>query len=96
MRQTYLTLDGSRLIVAVGSSAQRCTKCTLATTCDSTSLGKVLLALLLSDLDLLLLTAAAELVWLERVLRLECRPAVLGDVTVRHGVLYLTGGASVQ
>lgn len=83
---TYLTLDGAGLIVAVGRGTQRCSELALAA-CDSSSLGKVLLALLLPDLDLLFLTTAAELVGLECVLGLERGPAVLRNVSVRHGGL---------
>lgn len=87
-QNTYLTLDGSGLIVAVGSGAQRSAELALTASGNTTSLCKVLLSLLLSDLDLLFLTAAAELVWLEGVLGLERGPAVLGDISVRHDDLY--------
>ena len=83
---TYLTFDGSGLIITVGSGPQGCTKLALSA-CDAPSFGKVLLTLLLSDLDLLLLTTTTELIRLESVLGLECRPAVLGNVPVRHDEL---------
>jgi len=78
----YLALDSCRLIITVGSGAQRGTK-SLATG-NSSSLCEVLLTLLLSDLDLLFLTTATELIGLQQVLCLEGGAAVLGDVAVRH------------
>ena len=83
MRDGYLALDSCRLIITVGSGAQRGTKGLAAG--DSSSLCKVLLALLLSDLNLLFLTAAAKLIGLEQVLCLEGGAAMLGNIAVRHG-----------
>ena len=79
----YLALVACRLIIAVGGGAQRGTKSLAAG--DSSSLCKVLLTLLLPDLDLLFFAAAAELVGLEQVLCLEGGAAMLGNVAVRHG-----------
>lgn len=81
---TYLALDVSALIIAVWSSAQRSTRAATFAGCDATALGEVLLPLLLADLDLLLLAAAAQLVGLEGVLRLERRATVLGNVAIGH------------
>jgi hypothetical protein len=79
----YLALDSCRLIVAVGGGAQRGTQGLVAAG-DASSLCKVLLALLLSDLDLLFLAAAAKLIGLQQVLCLEGGAAMLGNVAVRH------------
>lgn len=78
----HLAFDGCRLIVAVGGGTERSTKSLAAG--NASSLCKVLLALLLSDLDLLFLTAAAELIGLQQVLCLESCAAMLWDVAVRH------------
>ena len=59
---TYCALGVGALIVAVWRSAERRTRATLATVTNASPLGEVLLTLLLADLDLLLLTTAAELV----------------------------------
>lgn len=80
---TNLILVRGTLIVAVWGSAQRSTQ-PLGASVDSPSLCKVLLALLLADLDLLLFTATAKLVGLECALRLEVVAAVLGYVAFRH------------
>jgi hypothetical protein len=80
----YLALDSCRLIVAVGGGTQRGTQSLIAAG-DASSLCKVLLALLLSDLDLLFFAAAAKLIGLQQVLCLEGGAAMLGDVAVRHG-----------
>ena len=77
-----LALDVAALIVAVGGSAQR--RAWLVAAGDATTLCEVLLALRPADLDLLLLAAAAELVRLERALRLERGAAMFGDVLVSH------------
>ena len=82
---TYRTLGVGSLIVTVRRSTERSTRSALATVANASPLGEVLLALLLADLDLLLLAAAAELIGLESVLCLESGAAVLGDITVRHG-----------
>lgn len=83
MGHGYLALNSCRLIITVGSGAQRGTKSLAAG--NSSSLCEVLLTLLLSDLDLLFLAAAAKLVGLEQVLCLESGAAMLGNVAVRHG-----------
>jgi hypothetical protein len=80
---TYLALDISPFIVAVGSGTQRSAGSVSAS--NATALCEVLLALGLSDLDLLFLAAAAELVRLESALRLEGRATVLGDIAFGHG-----------
>jgi len=81
---TYLGLCGSRLVITIGSGAERGTGSVL-TGSNASPLGQVLLALRLADLDLLLLAAAAELFRLEGILRLELRPAMLRNVSLRHG-----------
>jgi len=80
---TDLALNVAALIVAVRRSAQRSTG--LVPSGDTTTLCEVLLTLRPADLDLLFLAAAAELVRLERALRLEGCAAMLGDVLVGHG-----------
>lgn len=80
--QTYLTLDVGALIVAVGGCTERGAR--LVPASDTATLRKVLLTLRLTDLNLLLFTAAAELVRLESALGLERRATVLGDVLVGH------------
>lgn len=84
--KTYRALSVGALIIAVRRSTERGTGAALATVANASPLGQVLLTLLLADLDLLLLATAAELIGLERVLRLESGAAVLGDITVRHDV----------
>lgn len=81
---TYLGLCGGGLIVTVGGGTKGSTRSVL-TGADASSLGQVLLTLGLADLDLLLLAAAAELLRLEGVLRLELSAAMLGDVALSHG-----------
>lgn len=80
---TYLRLGRSCVIVAVGRGTERRTRAVL-TCADTTSLCQVLLALCFPDLDLLFLAATTELFGLERVLRLELRAPVLGDVSLSH------------
>lgn len=80
---TNLALDVTTLIVAVGGGTQRGAR--LVSARDATTLCEVLLALCPADLDLLLLAAAAELVWLEGALGLEGGAAMFGDVLVGHG-----------
>lgn len=80
----YLGLCGRVLILAVGGGAQGGTG-SVVTCADASSLCQVLLSLCLPNLNLLLLTAAAELIWLEGVLCLELGPSVLGDVALSHG-----------
>ena len=79
---TNLALDVAALIVAVGGGSQRGAR--LVSARDATTLCEILLALSPADLNLLLLAAAAELVWLEGALGLEGCAAVLGDVLVSH------------
>lgn len=81
---TYLGLCGRVLILAVGGGAQGGTRSVLASA-DASSLCQVLLTLCLSNLNLLLLATAAELIWLEGVLGFELSPSVLGDVALSHG-----------
>lgn len=83
-KRTYLGLCGRVLIVAVGGGAERGTGA-VGTGTDTAALGQVLLALLLPDLDLLLLATAAQLLGLECVLGLELGPTMLGNVAFRHG-----------
>lgn len=82
-QDTYLGLRRGILIVTVGSGTKGGTG-TVCTRTNTTSLGQVLLALCLADLDGGLLTAATELLRLECVLRLELGAAMLGDVAVSH------------
>jgi hypothetical protein len=82
-RRTHLVLDVAALIVAVGSSSKGSAR--LISACNSTALCEVLLTLGPTDLYLLLLAAAAELIRLESALCLECCAAMLGDVAVGHG-----------
>ena len=56
---TYLILDVPTLIIAVGSGAQRGTGTAAFAGRDAAALCEVFLSLLLADLDLLLLAAAA-------------------------------------
>jgi hypothetical protein len=72
--QTYLRLVGT-LIVTVGGSS--------LLDGHVSPLCQTLLSLGLSDLDLLLLTTASQLIGLEGSLRLEVA-SVLGDVTLGH------------
>lgn len=84
---TYLSL-GAALLLAVGGGghASGTADSDLAIAgLDASPLGQVFVSLLLPDLDLLLLAAAAELVGLERALGLELRATVLGDVSLSHG-----------
>jgi hypothetical protein len=80
---THLTLRVCTLIVAVRSGTQRSAQSTF-TSANSSSLREVLLAFLLSDLDLLLFAAATQLVRLERALGLEVVPAMLRNIAFRH------------
>jgi hypothetical protein len=89
-RYTYLRLGRSGVIIAIGGGTKRSTR-TVLTGSDTSSLGQVLLTLGLSDLDLLLLTATAELLRLEGVLRLELSAAMLGDVSLSHDDCYCFG-----
>lgn len=77
-------LGGSSIIVAVGSSTQGGTR-TVVACADTASLGQVLLALCLADLDLLFLTAAADNFGRESALRLVVGTSVLGNVSLSHG-----------
>lgn len=81
---TYLALNVAALIVAVRSGTQRSTRAATFAGSDAAALCEVLLSLLLADLDLLLLTTAAQLVGLEGVLRFERRATVLGNVAIGH------------
>jgi hypothetical protein len=56
---------------------------------NASSLCKIFLSLLTSDLDLLFFTTAAELIGLEGVLGLELGSAVLWDVSFRHVCAWL-------
>lgn len=80
---THLAFDITALIVAVGRSTKRGTW--LVSPSNTTTLCKILLALCPANLHLLLLTTAAELVWLEGALGLERSAAMLGNVLVGHG-----------
>lgn len=82
--KAHLRLGRSGIIVAVRGSSERCAGSVLART-DTTTLGQVLLSLCLANLNLLLLSATAELLRLESALRLEIGAAMLGDVSVGHG-----------
>ena len=85
MGYTNLPLDVAALIVAVGRRSQRGTGA-VGAAANTTALCEVLFTLRPANLDLLLLTAAAELVRLEGALGLESCAAVLGNVLVSHGV----------
>lgn len=82
--KTDLGLCGGGIIVAVWSSSEGSAGSVLARS-DTTALGQVLLSLGLANLDLLLLSAATELLRLEGALRLEIGAAMLGDVPISHG-----------
>ena len=92
--QTYLALGGSGVIIAVGRSTQRRTG-PVSTCADASTLGQVLLALGLPDLDLLLLATAAQLLRLEGALRLELSSAMLGNVPISHDCGTSDGGNAV-
>lgn len=79
----YLRFRRRVLIVAVGGSAERSARAVL-TGANTASLGQVLLALCLADLNLLLLAATPQLFGLEGALGLELGTAMLGDVSVSH------------
>ncbi|KUI56758.1 hypothetical protein VP1G_10880 [Cytospora mali] len=81
---TYLGLGWGSIIITVGGGAQGSTRSVFACA-DASSLRQVLLALCLSNLDLLLLAATTKLIRLEGVLGLELGPAMLGDVSLSHG-----------
>jgi hypothetical protein len=85
--KTHLALDSTGFIIALsgGSHATTNTNSSIASH-NTTSLSKTLLALLLANLDLLLLTAATELIGAELVLGLELRPTMLGNIAFRHVV----------
>ena len=85
MLPTYLGFCGSGLIVTVGRSAERSTGAVLAGT-NAATFGEILFSLSFADLDLLFLSAAPQLLGLERIFGLELRSAMLGDVSLRHGV----------
>lgn len=82
--KTYLGLSRRVLIVAVGGSTKGSARA-LVTSTDTTSLGEVLLTLLLSNLDLGLLAPATKLFGLEGALGLELGAPMLGNVAVGHG-----------
>lgn len=82
--RAYLRLCGSRLIVTVGGGAKRSTGSVFASS-DTTALSEIVLALGLSDLNLLLLATTTELLRLEGALCLELGSAMLGDVAISHG-----------
>jgi hypothetical protein len=83
--QTYCALGVGSLIITVRCSAERSTRAGLATATNASPLCEVLLTLLLADLDLLLLAAAAKLLGLECTLRLDVCATVLGNVAFTHG-----------
>jgi hypothetical protein len=94
MLQAYLGLGGSRVIVAVRGGAEGSAR-SLVAGADASALCQVLLAFRLSDLDLLLLATAPQLLGLERVFCLELGPAVLGNVAVGHGCKQIGGAGTV-
>ena len=81
---TYLRLALRVFIVAIGGSTQGSTRAVIASA-NTTALGQVLLTLRLADFDLLLLTAATQLLGLEGALRLKLGATVLGNVSFGHG-----------
>ena len=82
---TYLALNSSGLIITFSGGSHAATNSdSTITSLDTTSLGQVLITLLLSDLNLLLFTTAAEFIGAELVAGLELSPAVFGDITFRH------------
>jgi hypothetical protein len=83
--KAYLTLDSTGFIVALSSGVHATNTDATIPCLNTTSLGQVVLTLLLPNLDLLFLTATAELIGLELASGLELRPAVFGDIAFRHG-----------
>lgn len=84
--RSYLALNSTGLIVTLGGGGHATTNAdSTIPSLNATSLGQVLLTLLLPDLNLLFFTAAAELIRAELVPGLELRPTVFGDITFRHG-----------
>lgn len=84
--RTHLALNSTGLIVTLGGGGHATANAdSTIPGLDATSLGQILLTLLLPNLDLLFFTTAAELVRAELVPGLELGPAVLGDITFRHG-----------
>lgn len=81
---TYLAFNSAALFL-VAVNADLATNDAAIAGLNASSLGKIFFSLLLSDLNLLLLTSTTELIGLELIFGLELRPAMLWDVTVRHG-----------
>lgn len=79
----YLALVAHTFIVAVCRGHPTDTD-TSVIPLYASALRKVFFSLLSADLDLLLLTAAAQFVRLEGILRLELGAAMLGNVTFSH------------
>src|SRR5271156_5121216 len=80
---TDLAFDGTAFIVTVCSGQAANTDLSIPPL-DAPAFRKVLLSLLSADLDLLLLTAATELIRLECIFGLELRAAMLGNVAFSH------------
>lgn len=87
--RAYLRLCGSRLIVTIGGGTKRGTG-TVFTSSNTTALGEVVLALGLSDLNLLLLATTTKLLGLEGTLCLELGSAMFGDVAISHGGCFVS------
>jgi hypothetical protein len=82
--ETYLALNSTSFIVTLGGGSHATNADATIPGLNTTSLGQVIVTLLLANLDLLFFTTAAELIGLELVLSLELCPAVFGDVAFRH------------
>ena len=82
---TYLRLSWCGVIVTIWCCAQGSSWSRSKVGSKTSALCEVLIALGLANLDLLLLTTATELLWLESTLGLELGAAMLWDVTLRHG-----------
>lgn len=88
--RTYLRLSRGRVIVAVRGGAEG-SAWSLVAGADASAFCQVLLTFRLSDLHLLLLATAAELLRLERVFCLELGPAMLRNVAVGHVCVWMGG-----
>lgn len=81
---TYLTLDGTGLIITLGGGIHATNTDTAIPCLNTTSLGQVVLTFLLANFHLLLFTTTAELIGLKLVISLELCPAVFGNIAIRH------------
>jgi hypothetical protein len=83
VQMTDLRFAWNCLIIAIWGSADRSAR-PIRSSANTPSLREVLFALRLPNFYLLLLTAAAQLVRLERILRLKLGSPMLGNVSLRH------------